>query len=56
MMAIRSDSGIGRGRSKTLLTTEKSATLAPMHTASVTATVAVKLRSFHSSRSPTLRS
>ena len=56
MMAIRSESGIGSGRSRTLLTMENSATLAPMQSASVTATVAVKPRSFHSSRSPTLRS
>jgi hypothetical protein len=47
---IWSDSGTGSGRSRTLWTTENSAVLAPMHSASVSAAVSVNALSFHSRR------
>src|ERR1700680_3056750 len=50
---MRSDSGTGIGFSRTLWTMEKSAVLAPIHRASVSATVSVNALSFHNSRSPT---
>ena len=48
--------GIASGLSNTPRTTEKSATFAPMHTASVSPAVTVKALSLHSSRTPTRRS
>ncbi len=42
MATMRSAFGYGNGRSKTVLTTLKMAELAPMPTASVTTTIAVK--------------
>src|ERR1051326_3760760 len=56
MIAMRSDSGNGSGWSSTLWTTENSAVLAPIHTASVSTAVSVKTLSFHSRRNPTRRS
>src|SRR5438132_6128351 len=53
MIRMRSDSGTGSGRSRTLWTTENSAVLAPIHSASVSAAVIVNALSFHSSRRPT---
>jgi hypothetical protein len=50
---IWSESGTGSGRSKTLWTTENSAVLAPMHSASVNAAVRVNALSFHSKRKAT---
>src|ERR1035437_3308220 len=53
---MRSDSGTGSGRISTLWTTEKSAVLARMQTASVSAAVRVNDLSFHRRRRPTRRS
>src|SRR5436190_14658802 len=50
---MRSDSGTGSGRSRTLWTTENSAVLAPIHSASVSAAVIVNAFSFRNSRRPT---
>ena len=53
---IRSGSGTGSGRSSTWWTTEKSAVLAPMQSASVGAAVRLKALSRASSRRPVRRS
>src|SRR5437899_281929 len=47
MKTIRSDSGTGKGLSKTEFTMVKIATFAPRHTASVRIAVTEKPRSFH---------
>src|SRR4051812_34377864 len=53
---MRSDSGTGRGFSRTLWTTENRAVFAPMQSARVSAAVSVNALSRHRSRRPTRRS
>ena len=56
MATSRSGAGNGSGRSRTALTTEKMAVLAPMPSASATMATAANPGAFHSARAPYLMS